>query len=161
MQNILIPTDFNLSALNCIPALCSQYQDQKLRFFFVHMFKLSDSISDLLMLSRRSREFEQVDDEFYSLCDEMKANHQQIECIRVEFLYGSTLSMFKNFLEDNEINSVLDPTSCSISKIHKSSIDPVVLISKSGLPVVKVQQIKPVAAEVTSVEVEEEELIAV
>ncbi|RZK83190.1 MAG: hypothetical protein EOO92_00120 [Pedobacter sp.] len=161
MQNILIPTDFNLSALNCIPALCNQYPDEKLSFFFVHMFKLSDSITDLLMLSRRSREFEQVDDEFYNSCNELRAKYPQIECLKVDFLYGSTLSMFKNFLEDNEINKVLDPSNCSVNKINKSSIDPTVLISKSSLPVIKVQEVKPEPVREVVARVEEEELIGV
>lgn len=163
MKSILIPTDFNLSALNCIPALCNQYKDEKLRFYFVHMFKLSDSISDLLMLSRRSREFEQVDEDFYNQCAEMKRKYQQIETLKVDFLYGSTLSMFKNFLEDNDINAVLDPANCSISKINKSSIDPNVLIAKSGLPIVKIEVLKTETAktEPAPAKVKEEELLVV
>lgn len=161
MKSILIPTDFNLSALDCIPQLCRQFKEEKVSFFFVHMFKLSDSISDLLMLSRRSREFEQVDEEFYNKCAELKREYAQIECLKVEFLYGSTLSMFKNFLEENEINAVLDPESCTVNKINKSSVDPKVLIAKSGLPVVKVEEVKLEKADHSSstVKVEEEELL--
>lgn len=138
MQTILIPTDFNTAALNCIPSLCKQHKDQELRFNFVHMFKLSDSIGELLMLSRRNREFEQVSDEFYSRCNQLKAEYKQIKAIKIDFLYGSTLSYFKNYLENNDINAVLDASDCFVGKINKSSIDPQVLVQKSGLPIVSV-----------------------
>ena len=146
MKTILIPTDFSQSALQCIPALCSQYDTQKVSFVFVHMFKLSDSIGDLLMLSRRSREFEHISDEFYTSCTAYKEQFSNVEAIKIEFFYGSTVSMFKNFLETHDVDCVLNPADCSYEKINKSSIDPETLISKSGLPVlsvIKVAQAQP------------------
>ncbi|MBE9584933.1 hypothetical protein IM792_10780 [Mucilaginibacter sp. JRF] len=146
MQTVLIPTDFNIEALKAIPLVCKQMNEEKLSFIFIHMFKLSDSVTDLLMLSRRSREYEQVSDEFYNGCTALKQQYPQIAAIKVEFLYGSTLSMFKNFLEDNDVSQVLDVKHCYAGKINKSSIDPAVLIQKSGLPVLS---LKPNAAAVT------------
>eukprot|EP01132_Coremiostelium_polycephalum_P016780 gene16780-20149_t len=140
MQTILIPSNFNISALDCIPDLCEQFQNEKLNVIFIHMFKLSDSISELLLLSRRSREFEMVGDDFYKGCSQLKAQYPQIEGIRVEFLYGSTLSMFRNFLDANEVNAVFEPESRFMEKIHKYSIDPTVLVLKSGLPVVRLRK---------------------
>lgn len=135
MKTILVPTDFSPSALDCIPALAAQYDTQKVSFVFVHMFKLSDSIGDLLMLSRRSREFEYISDEFYNSCTAYKSQYQNIEAIKIEFFYGSTVSMFKNFLEANDVDCVLNLADCSCEKINKSSIDPATLINRSGLPV--------------------------
>ncbi|PYF73992.1 hypothetical protein [Pedobacter nutrimenti] len=140
MQTILIPSNFNISALDCIPDLCEQFQNEKLNVIFIHMFKLSDSISELLLLSRRSREFEMVGDDFYKGCSQLKAQYPQIEGIRVEFLYGSTLSMFRNFLDANEVSAVFEPESRFMEKIHKYSIDPTVLVLKSGLPVVRLRK---------------------
>jgi hypothetical protein len=140
MKTILIPTDFTQRSLDCIPGLCSQYDTQKVSFVFVHMFKLSDSIGDLLMLSRRSREFENISDEFYNRCTTYKSQLPSIEAIKIEFFYGSTMSMFRNFLDNHEVDCVLDPSDCSYS------IDPLILINKSGLPVVslmKVQKSEP------------------
>jgi len=104
------------------------------------MFKLSDSIGDLLMLSRRSREFENISDDFYNKCTTYKAQLPNIEVIKIEFFYGSTISMFRNFLENHEVDCVLNPADCSCSKINKSSIDPAILIEKSALPVISINR---------------------
>ncbi len=139
MRTVLIPTDYHLSALDCIPNLCMQSENEEFTFIFVHMFKLSDSISELLLLSRRSREFEQISDEFYEECEALKAAYPQIKRFKMEFLYGNTLGMFRNFIEDNEVDGVLDLSSCSFAKINKASIDPQILIQKSGLPIITVR----------------------
>jgi hypothetical protein len=136
MKTILIPTDFTQRSLDCIPVLCSQYDTQKVSFVFVHMFKLSDSIGDLLMLSRRSREFENISDDFYKRCITYKSQIPNIEAIKIEIFYGSTMSMFRNFLEHHEIDCVLNPVECTYNKINKSSIDPSTLIAKSGISVI-------------------------
>lgn len=146
MQTILIPTDFNIESLNIIPAVCNHFEGQKVSVIFIHMFKLSDSVTDLLMLSRRSREYEQVSDAFYNGCAALKQQYPQLSALKVEFLYGSTLSMFKNFLEHNDVDQVLDIKHCHAGKINKASIDPTVLIQKSGLPVLS---IKPQSTKIT------------
>lgn len=138
MKTILIPTDFNASALNCIPDLCASMNEKELNIIFVHLFRLSDSITDLLMLSRRSREFEHISDDFHTQCAELKRSFPMIKSIRIEFFYGSTLSMFKNFLEANDVDCILHPDFCVCEKLNKSSIDPSSLVVKSGLPTVTI-----------------------
>jgi hypothetical protein len=142
MKTILIPTDFSQRSLDCIPSLSLQYDTQKVSFVFVHMFKLSDSIGDLLMLSRRSREFENISDDFYNRCTTYKTQLKNIEAIKIEFFYGSTISMFRNFLENHEVDCVLNPDECSYTKINKSSIDPLTLIEKSNLPMINVIKVE-------------------
>jgi hypothetical protein len=140
MKTILIPTDYNVSTFNCIHALCNQLNNEDINIIFVHMFKLSDSVTDLLMLSRRSREYEKVSDAFYAGTVKIKEEYPAIQNIRIEFLYGGTLGMFKDFLELNDVDMILETKSCSFSKIHKSSIDPAVLVQRSGLPVLKLNK---------------------
>lgn len=134
MQTILVPTDYKLEALDCVPALCRQFKNEELTVVFVHLFKVSDSITDLLMLSRRSRELAQISDEFYNCCAKLSIANPNLK-IKLEFFYGNRLSMFKNFLDANEVTLVLDPCDCSVSKLHAFSIDPEPLIRRSGLPV--------------------------
>lgn len=138
MKNILIPTDFNTASLACISDLCKQNQDNDIQLIFIHFFKISDSISDLLMLSRRSREYEHISDEFYEICEELKANHPQIKAIKIEFFYGSTLKTLKIYLEEHLVNAVLDLNHCSLKPLNKLSVDPHHLIAKSGLEVIKI-----------------------
>ncbi|MHA4895994.1 hypothetical protein ACXZ1K_14675 [Pedobacter sp. PWIIR3] len=161
MKNILIPTDFKPASLTCIPAVCEQLKNEELSFYFVHVFKLSDSISDLLMLARRSREFEIVSDEFYNGCTEIKRTFPNVK-IKIDFLYGSTLSMFRNFLEEYEINSVLEQPNYAPGKINKSSLDTALLIERSGLPVIRVQKsVSKVLEGSENKKINEQELVAV
>lgn len=144
MKNILIPTDFNTGSLACIRDLCRQNQNTDLQLTFVHLFKISDSISDLLMLSRRNREYEYISDEFYQTCENIKAAFPHVKAIKIDFFYGSTLSMFRNYLEGHLIDSVLDLKNCSLRPLNKLSVDPQHLISKCGLEIIR---IKPEAKE--------------
>ncbi|PST82554.1 hypothetical protein C7T94_07740 [Pedobacter yulinensis] len=136
MQTVLIPTDFNKAALDCIPNICHQFPAQRLRFVFVHLFKLSDSISDLLMLSRRSREYDYVSDNFHEELIALQQQFLQIDSVRIEFFYGNTMSMFRDFLETQQITHVLDPSCCRMSRLNRSSIDPAPLLARCGLPLV-------------------------
>ncbi|RYY37715.1 MAG: hypothetical protein EOP46_01635 [Sphingobacteriaceae bacterium] len=145
MQTILVPTDFKVSSLDCVAAISEQFTGEEVKFIFVHMFKLSDSITDLLMLSRRSREYEVIEDGFYNRCIQIKRDNPLVNDIKVEFLYGSTLSMFRNFIEANNVTQILNVDDCSVGKINKSSINPSTLIQKSGLPVITAT--RPVVAE--------------
>ena len=136
MKSILIPTDYQSSSLDCIHAVCRQLKNEELNLIFVHVFKLSDSFSDVITLSRRSREYEKVGDDFYRYCNVLRAQYPQIQNIKIEFLYGSTLGMFKNFIEANEVDMVLDTEGYNFSPIHAYSVDPALLIKRSGLPVI-------------------------
>lgn len=136
MKNILIPTDYQASSLDCIHAVCRQFTGEDLNLVFVHVFKLTDSFSDIITLSRRSREYEKVSDEFYRYCNVLRAQYPQIQNIKIDFLYGSKLSMFKQFIEHNEVDMVLDTEGCAFTPIHQSSVDPALLIKRSGLPVI-------------------------
>lgn len=136
MKTILIPTDYKASSLDCIPTICSRFKDEELNLIFVHVFKLSDSITDVMMLSRRSREYEQVSDEFFCRMEALRKEYQQINNVKIEFLYGSTLSMFKTFIEANEVDVVIELEGGEFNPIHRSSIDPALLVKRSGLPVI-------------------------
>lgn len=140
MQTILIPTDFSASSLDCMSQLCSQNHSEELTLVFVHMFKLSDSIGDLLMLSRRSREYEYVGEAFYQQCDELRVQFPNIKAIKIEFFYGSTLVLFREFLDFHEVSGVLHPSNCSWSSINGASINPNVLAHKLGLPEVTIRR---------------------
>jgi hypothetical protein len=138
MKTILIPTDYQPASLDCIHELCSQFKNEELSLIFIHVFKLSDSITDLLMLSKRSREYEKVSDEFYERCNLLRLQYPRIKKVRIEFLYGSTLSMFKNFIEANEVDGIVNSEACTSEPLHKSSIDASVLVKKCGLPLISV-----------------------
>jgi len=138
MQTILISTDFQNRAFNCIPSLCNQFEGKELSLVFTHMFKLSDSESDLLMLARRAKEFEAIPEEFYRHCYNLKSLYPQIKHVKIEFFYGSTLIAFKNFLQANCIDSILDTAYLPVGKINKLSVNPELFVQKSGYPIIRV-----------------------
>jgi hypothetical protein len=152
MKNILIPTDFNVNALTCIENLCEQYENTRFQLIFIHLFKISDSIPDLLMLSRRNREYDYVSDDFYQACERIKAAYPQVESIKVDFFYGSTLSMFRNYLETQDVDAVLDLKHCSLKPLNKMSVNPEGLIQKCGLEVLHLQAARKAAVRVPAQE---------
>ncbi|MFC4212595.1 hypothetical protein ACFOWA_15450 [Pedobacter lithocola] len=136
MKTVLIPTDFNLESTKVIDALVQNLAGEKLNLIFVHAFKLSDSITDMLMLSRRSRDYENVSDEFYALLNEYKTKYQSnINTIGIEYFYGSTVAAFKNFLEAFDVNAIAFLKDYKFTPINKYSIDPKYLGERSGCKV--------------------------
>ncbi|MGM9477537.1 hypothetical protein ACS5PU_13970 [Pedobacter sp. GSP4] len=137
MKTVLVPTDFKIASLNIIDALVLNQQNEKLNIIFVHAFKLSDSITDMLMLSRRSRDYENVSDEFYQKLNEAKAKYaQQINAIGIEYFYGSTVAAFKNFIEAFDVDCIAYLKGYDFTPINKFSIDPQILTARSGCKVI-------------------------
>jgi hypothetical protein len=133
--NILIPTDFSLASLNAISAFIQQQPnpDQRFKISLVHFLQLSDSISELLMLSRRSREYQYISAEF----EEQLANYRrqypgQIAMLHTEFFYGSTVAVFKNYLEAQQIDKIVALHEHPYQKLTQNSIDPTLLLQRSG-----------------------------
>jgi hypothetical protein len=135
MKTVLIPTDFNLESLNILEALIQQ-KTEKMNIIFLHAFKLSDSITDMLMLSRRSRDYENVSDEFYNALNQFKSKYQgQVNCIGIEYFYGSTVAAFKNFLEAFDVDLIAYLKNYNFKPINKYSIEPKFLTERSGCEV--------------------------
>lgn len=125
MKTALIPTDFNLDSTKVIDALLLKHANETFRVIFFHAFKLSDSISDLLLLSRRSREYEIVSDAFYARLNHYKDNcAPQLHSVGIEYFYGSTVATFKNFLEALSVDCIVHDAHGVCNPINKFSIDP-------------------------------------
>jgi hypothetical protein len=131
--NILIPTDFSLASLNAVTALVQQNPDQRFNIVLVHFLQLSDSITELLMLSRRSREYQHISPEFEAQLNELRtAYSDQITTIGTEFFYGSTVAVFRNYLETKQTERIIMLQGHSYAKITANSIDPTLLLQRSG-----------------------------
>lgn len=138
MKTILIPTDFNLESTKIIDAIVKDQPNETLSIIFVHAFKLSDSITDMLMLSRRSRDYENVSDAFYQKLNQYKVQYSnQLHNIGIEYFYGSTVSAFKNFIEAFDVECIAYPKNYNFSPINKYSIDPKYLTERAGCEVIQ------------------------
>jgi len=136
MKTILIPTDFKTETFNCIPELLKRAYPEKLNIIMIHVLDITDSIQELLMLSRRSAEYRHVPEGFYKQAADLKAHYpERIGNIRIEFFYGSTVAVFNNLLDANNIDAVVKLNNYSYDEITQNSIDPSVLISRCNKPV--------------------------
>lgn len=139
-KNILIPTDFSLASLTAVEAFIQQHSGQRFNITLVHFLQLSDSITELLMLSRRSREYEHISPEFEARLNEYRQQYpDQIATIHPEFFYGSTVAVFKNYLEAQKINKIVALQGHEYDKLTQNSIDPSLLLERSGYPLLMVK----------------------
>ncbi|MCX3266833.1 hypothetical protein [Pedobacter agri] len=138
MKTVLVPTDFNLASTKIIDGLTQTQPNETFNIIFVHAFKLSDSITDMLMLSRRSKDYENISDEFYQTLNNYKVKYaNQINNIGIEYFYGSTVAAFKNFIEAFDVEAIAYPKDYSFKAINKYSIDPKVLTARCGCEVLE------------------------
>lgn len=139
MKTVLVPTDFNVENLKIIDSLVLTNKPEKVSIIFMHAFKLSDSITDMLMLSRRSRDYEMVSDQFYAEMEAYKQKYlNDILFIGIEYFYGGTVAAFKNFIDGVNADFIAYPKDYSFNAIHKSSINPASLTKRCGCQVIEV-----------------------
>ena len=137
MKTVLVPTDFSLESAKIVDALV-QNESESLKIIFLHAFKLSDSITDMLMLSRRSRDYQNVSDEFYVQLDHYKSKYAaRVNTIGIEYFYGSTVAAFKNFIEAQEATCIAYPEDYDFKPINRFSINPKLLTERSGCEVIE------------------------
>ncbi|EHQ30494.1 hypothetical protein [Mucilaginibacter paludis] len=137
MKTILIPTDFKVESLNCISDLFKRVYPEKLNIILVHMLDITDSIQELLMLSRRSTEYKHISPEFYKALAQIKANYaDRLDRVNIEFFFGSTVAVFKNFLEANQVDSVVLLNDYHYDMLTEDGIDPLLLVNRSKAHVI-------------------------
>lgn len=138
MKRVLVPTDFNVESTKIIDAIALHQGLEEVTVIFLHAFKLSDSITDMLMLSRRSRDYEHINDEFSQKINSYTDKYQnKIKSIGVEFFYGSTAAAFRNLIEGLQIDLVVYPQRYNFAPINKYSIDPKYLTARCGCQVLE------------------------
>jgi hypothetical protein len=141
MKTILIPTDFNTLSLQPIPALVKKFYPEEVNILLVHMMGVTDCVRELLMLSRRSSEYQHISHDFYNACNQLKAIHNgELNSLRIEFFYGNTVAVFKNFLEANDVDAILHTGGYNYKMLNKSSIHPSVLTNKCRNLLITVDQ---------------------
>ncbi|WP_316797991.1 hypothetical protein [Pedobacter frigidisoli] len=138
MKTILVPTDFNIESTKIVDSLVQVQPQETYTIIFLHAFKLSDSITDMLMLSRRSRDYENISDDFYQKLNNYKSKYSsQIQNIGIEYFYGSTVAAFKNFIDALEVSTIVYPKGYDFKPINKYSINPKFLTERSGCDVME------------------------
>lgn len=166
MKTVLIPTDYRTESLEYIPQLLSKFYPEEVDIVLVHMMSVTDCVRELLMLSRRSAEYKHISDDFYQACINLKnQNEGQLKNIRMEFFYGNTTAAFKNFIDANNIDAVLQISGYEYTQLNKASINPAEMIDRCGKKVVKISTLelnkKPVEIKLEVItETEQEPVLA-
>ncbi|MDO1451405.1 hypothetical protein Q0590_34335 [Rhodocytophaga aerolata] len=133
MKNILIPSDFSLQSLDCVEDVVQSFNSERINIVFVHVFLITSSIVDLMLLSRRRKEYSYISEQFWNECKKLENEYQkQINSIKVECFYGNTVAVFKNYLEGLKIDLIVYPQLYKYQLLCKESCDPAKLIAKSG-----------------------------
>ena len=144
MKNIVIPSDFSLHSLDCIPTLLERYKNERFTILVLHVFCMSDSITDLLLLSRRNKDDEYISAAFRNRCRQLEWEYgDQIQSIEVKCFYGSTMAVLKNFLDGNHIDLIVYPEKYAFKKLNKFSFDPAQLLAKCGREVLIIRAENP------------------
>lgn len=140
MKTILIPGDFSDETLNLVDRVLSYNSQGTLHVIVFHAIRLSASVTDLLRLSKRSKEYESIKDEFHDGCRILERRYRfQSLKISIQFFYGHTVSLFRDFLKANKVDLILLDPSIARKGFSRNSLDPIKMIHNSKFPVFEVK----------------------
>jgi hypothetical protein len=152
MKNILIPTDFSIRSLSYVHSIIAQHPYEQVNIIFMHALEMPDSLFDLITYTRNSRHTELITADFQDGCEIIRNKYSSaISQLKVEFFHGNTNAAFRNFLQAQNIDLIIQTADLEYNTPSKRSYDPAKLISKCKYPVMKIQLLKskPMAAKST------------
>lgn len=119
-ETILIPTDFTIASLNLLKQALSDKADNKRNYIIVFEHNLSDSITDLLFLSKASLIDSCSNETFNEGLEILKNRYSDsIDTLRIEPFYGFTKSAFRNFIAANQVAETYLPAEEIVMNSHK------------------------------------------
>ncbi|ALI98272.1 hypothetical protein [Rufibacter tibetensis] len=146
MTPVLIPSNFQEDTLHCLRELTQTFPGLQLKVVLFHAFGLSSSITELLMLSRRSEEERLVSPDFWKNCRKLQQELPEIASVEQAYFYGTTQVAFKNFLHAHQIAFLIDPGNYRHQTIGRLSQDPKPFLDRCGLPLITVTPWVPQAS---------------
>lgn len=136
-KTILLPTDFSIESLTVLKNVLSQSSsDDKFDIILLHGVHLTDSITDLLFLSKKKIVNQFITNEFNEACSVLQNKYaSKINSIRKDIFTGFTQAAFNNYVEGNKIDQAFLPTEHQWKLNKRKSFDVVPFIQKSTLPI--------------------------
>lgn len=136
MRNVLIPTDFTLQSLQLAQKALDALDHQPTNIILFHAFDINMQSPELLGSSRRLPYAEVLTDEFRNGCRRLKTTYSKfLKEVNIRHMYGSTVPVFRNFVDANDIDLIICPNDFVFSKVTESSVNPDKMFRKSGVPV--------------------------
>ena len=138
MTNILIPTDFSTKSLQLAEQAIQSLETKAANIIFFHAFEMPGSAFDLLVPGRKKPYADLMTDELRQACKQLKDQYpKSIQKICFKFMEGSTVNLFRNFVDANEVDLIVCPDHYQFNPVHKLSVDPKTLFKKSGIKVIR------------------------
>lgn len=138
MTNILIPTDFSTASLQLAEQAVQALEIKAANIILFHAFEMPDSEFDLLVPGRKKPYTNLMTDDLRHACKQLKEQYpKNIQKICFKFMEGSTVNLFRNFVDANEVDLIVCPDHYNYKPVHKLSVDPRALFKKSGIKVIR------------------------
>ncbi|MFT3932445.1 MAG: universal stress protein [Chitinophagaceae bacterium] len=161
MTNILIPTDFSPASLHLAEQAILALEGSRLNIVLFHAFELPDSAFDLVGPSRKKPYYDLLTDAFRQSCKQLKEQHTRtVQKIGFKCMEGNSASLFRNFVDANDIDIIICPVYYEFVPVHKQSIDPRPFFKKSGVRILSDLNPRRKEIIVRSTKTAEEKLVA-
>ncbi len=107
-KTIVVPTDFSVQSLNVLKNVLSAHKgDCRYDIILLHGSHLTDSITDLMFVSKRRIAEQLSNPAFEAACGVIHNKFaSQINSIRKEIFTGFTQNAFDNFIEANKVEDI-------------------------------------------------------
>jgi hypothetical protein len=139
MKTILIPTDFTIESLNTVKEALKQRAGENINLILVYGAYLSDSITDLLFISKPKQLATLQNKKFTEACEILRNKYDsQINSLRVELFSGHNQRAFEHFLTGNAVDELYVPRSYR-SKKGEHGFDLLPFFQKSTLPLTEIE----------------------
>ncbi len=135
MVNVVVPTDFSIPSLDIIHNVVAKYPDERINIYLIHALRSSNSISDLLFISKRLNVGNLYDQDFMDACEIIKNKYESVLArIKIEIYYGESRKYLKSFLEHRNICAVFFAKTYRFKEISAHSQDMHLLFKNAAVP---------------------------
>lgn len=131
MINLLVPTDFTPASVR-LAAQAVKSLNRKANIVFFHAFEMPFYHHD--MLTGTPPYVGLMNEGLRQACRQLKDQYPHlIGSVTFRFMRGNSNSLFRNFIEANNINMIACPQDYIYTKVHKDSINPIGFFKRSRI----------------------------
>jgi len=138
-RTILIPTDFTIESLKPFKEAIKSLEIGSVNVVFLHCVHLSDSIVELLFLSKKELTDSLLNADFLEACKVLQQRYAaRVNSTRIELFMGGTQHGFDDFLAGNRIEEIYMLKDYVYKLASKRSFSPEPYLKKCKVPLVEV-----------------------
>jgi hypothetical protein len=136
MKTILIPTDFTSASLQTIEETIRYFRPEPVNIILFHAFEMPGSMQDVVGADNKPH-LQVMSERFRRGCKRIKDKYGSVVYnIGFRHMYGSTVRVFKNYLQFNKVDLIVYPSNQLLQPVHKKSVSPDQMIKKCGYTVI-------------------------